>query len=313
MLIVSRKENQTVVFPSLGISVEIIKVAGQTVRVGIDAPNEIRILRGELVKDSDQRSLSESRSHKLLADEAKNGSLVGQVDCNSNEVECAVQENGVKFGVAEKSADGSLNHELRNRLNRANLALSLVQKQLSLGQVAAAEKSLALALETFAELEKNPAADVFRNQLPHSQAVNSQAASLAQAVSSTPAPTKANKPKRALLVEDNPNERELLASYLRASGYIVDTAEDGQAALEYLSQHKPDAVVMDMEMPRLSGGETVAEIRHDDHFNDVKLFIVSGLSQEKTKIPTGDRGVQRWFQKPLRPEDLVNELSASLN
>jgi DNA-binding response OmpR family regulator len=119
--------------------------------------------------------------------------------------------------------------------------------------------------------------------------------------------------KRALLVEDDPNERALLAAYLRASGYDVDTACDGQEALEYLAQQKPDAVVMDMEMPRLGGRAVVQKIRADDSLSDVKVFVVSGMEQLHMQIPTGDRGVERWFQKPLCPEELVNELVASLN
>ncbi len=48
MLVVSRKQNESIVFPGLGISVEIVRVAGKTVRVGIQAPDEVKILRGEL-------------------------------------------------------------------------------------------------------------------------------------------------------------------------------------------------------------------------------------------------------------------------
>ena len=262
MLVVSRKENQSVVFPNLGISVEIIKVSGKTVRVGVDAPSEVRILRGELQ--------SEGTSNKHTS--------VAAVDKRKEE------------------------HELRNRLNKANLALALVQKQLQKGNVADAEASLSAALAAFDQLDQSSANGEFTIDVPVPQAGENADVS-----------ANTTQPKRALLVEDNPNERALLASYLRASGYEVDTVEDGQAALEYLAKQKPDAVVMDMEMPRLHGSDTVREIRSDDHFDDVKLFIVSGLEQSSTKLPTGDRGIQNWFQKPLRPEELVNAMSRSLN
>ena len=80
--------------------------------------------------------------------------------------------------------------------------------------------------------------------------------------------------------------------------------------MDYLSSHKPDAVVMDMEMPRLNGRDTIEEIRRDEQFDDMKVFVVSGMEQKAMNVASGDRGVQRWFQKPLRPEDLVKELSA---
>ena len=50
MLVLSRKVNETVEFPELGITVEVVRVKGNTVRLGIKAPNSIRILRGELVE-----------------------------------------------------------------------------------------------------------------------------------------------------------------------------------------------------------------------------------------------------------------------
>ena len=109
------------------------------------------------------------------------------------------------------------------------------------------------------------------------------------------------------------NRSLLLAAYLQASGYDVDTAEDGLAALEYLSKNTPDAVVMDMEMPRLNGSQCVKRIRSDKRFDDMKLFVVSGMEQKAMKVAAGNLGVQRWFQKPLCPEDLVKELEASLN
>lgn len=272
MLVVSRKQNQSVVFPTLGIRVEILRMAGKTVRVGVEAPEEIQILRGELI-DTESSSSDDSMPGKSKADDASSS-------------ERAKQEQ----------------HDLRNRLNRANLAMKLLQKQLSMGQIDDAESSLSIALKTFDEMEQAVAAP---NQKTTGTASGLMSTGSTEATSSSP--------KRALLVEDDPNERALLAAYLKASGYEVDTAEDGQAALDYLSDQKPDAVVMDMEMPRLNGHDCVREIRNDYQFDDMKIFIVSGMEQRAAKVDSGDRGVQRWFQKPLNPEDLIDELSTSLN
>jgi carbon storage regulator CsrA len=257
MLVVSRKENQSIVFPALGISVNIVRAGGKTVRVGVDAPKDIRILRGELLDDTD---------HPLQRDRA--------------------------------SAESESQHQMRNRLNKANLAIKLIGKQLAAGQVDAAEETLSVAIAALHETDQEIAKDLLPSDtrsIPN-DGVDED-----------------SRPKRALIVEDDPNERALLASYLRACGYEVDTAEDGHAALEYLSEQKPDAVVMDMQMPRLDGCEALREIRANDSLDDVKLFVVSGMDQDQTQVPSGDRGVQRWFQKPLSPEDLVNELAASLN
>lgn len=248
MLVLSRKQNQSVVFPRLGVVVEITRVAGKTVSVGVTAPKDIQILRGELLD--------------------------------------------AETGVSESTQlpETLSQHDLRNRLNKANLALTLLRKQIAAGRIEDADVSLATALGVLSDLD-----------------LESQSTGAEEVTRATGA-----RRRRALLVEDDANERALLASYLRASGFDVDTAEDGVAALEYLAHQKPDAVVMDMQMPRLDGKQTVRRIRADYELDDVKLFIVSGKDRQAMNVPIGDRGVQRWFQKPLHPEDLVDELTASL-
>jgi response regulator RpfG family c-di-GMP phosphodiesterase len=67
---------------------------------------------------------------------------------------------------------------------------------------------------------------------------------------------------RALLIEDNVNERELLAGYLRSYGIETTTANDGQDALDYLSLHAlPDVVLLDMQMPRCNGRCFIKKVR----------------------------------------------------
>ena len=60
MLVLSRKENQRVVFPNLGVSVEILRLDGSRVRVGIELPDDVRILRGELVDEQELLEANES-------------------------------------------------------------------------------------------------------------------------------------------------------------------------------------------------------------------------------------------------------------
>lgn len=116
MLVLSRRANEAIRFPQLGISVSIVSVKGNRVQVGVEAPAEIQILRKELESSSESapvvRSLSSSQK---------------------------------QFDQAR--------HEFKNRLNRAILGLHLAQRQLAAGKSEAAEKSLATALERLAELE----------------------------------------------------------------------------------------------------------------------------------------------------------------
>lgn len=253
MLVLSRKQEERILFPNLGITVEILRVAGNNVRVGVDAPKTVRVLRGELADDE------------------------------------AIEE-GKRLASKER-------HHFRNRLNAASLAMHLLQKQLDAGNFSGAEQSLAKALETFTEL----------NELTAKQD--------AETGLNTKATEKSSKiTRRALVVEDNANERELLAGYLRLCGYEVDAVEDGVAAIDYLSDHKhPDVVLVDMQMPRKNGRDTIAEIRCNPNYKGIKVFAVSGMDRLEMGIPLGDTGVDGWFEKPLNPERFANSLKGEVS
>ncbi len=257
MLVLSRKLNQTVRFPNLGISIELVRVAGNTVRVGIDAPDGVLILRGELADDA----------------------------------------SDVCDGSAQAESQRNWRHDLRNKLNSANLALEVLQKLLDAGRMAEAEKTLKIAISALSALDQ----------------ISSRRFSEPK-VSEEPTTVPSVKRRRALIVEDCANERELLAGYLRLCGYIVDVVEDGEAAMKYLAEHqRPDVVLLDMNMPRLDGPHTIDAIRSNPAYSELKLFVVSGLDREAVKLSTGDRRIDRWFQKPLRPGLFAHALAEELD
>jgi carbon storage regulator CsrA len=244
MLVLSRKENQRILFPHLGITVEVLHVSGSSVQVGIDAPQDVRILREEV----------------------------------------AVRE-GVDV-KQEFEAQRRARHALRNRLNAATLALHVLQQQIDAGNFADAQFTLERTLDEFNTLDQIAAAD-----------------------SSRTAPAK----RRALLVEDNANERELLAGLLRMSGYEVEVAEDGIAALDSLSRYQPDVVLLDMQMPGMDGCETLSAIRHHPAYRNLKVFAVTGADRSAYEPNTSEQGFDRWFSKPLNPRRFVAELAQEMS
>jgi len=118
---------------------------------------------------------------------------------------------------------------------------------------------------------------------------------------------------RALVVEDDDNERELLAGCLRVSGFDVDTAADGLQAMVRLTERAPDVVLLDMRMPRFDGRKTISAIRSNPEYRDLKLFAVSGMRQEEMDVSLGPNGVDRWFTKPLNPKALIDALRDELH
>jgi CheY-like chemotaxis protein len=129
----------------------------------------------------------------------------------------------------------------------------------------------------------------------------------------SPPPKPARKTRKALLVEDEENERELLAGYLRLAGFAVDTAGDGCDALDRLrAGEQPDVVLLDMGLPRCDGATTAREIRRDPARAGLKIFAVSGHSPNEYGLDFGPGGIDRWFDKPLDTEMLLRELTQEL-
>ncbi len=88
---------------------------------------------------------------------------------------------------------------------------------------------------------------------------------------------------RILVVDDSVNTREIEKSILEAYGYLVDTAEDGQEALEKARETPFDLVVTDVEMPRMDGFTLTERLRADPRLRSVPVVIVTSLEQEQDK------------------------------
>lgn len=280
MLVLSRRANETIRFPQLGISVSIVSVKGSRVQVGIDAPPEIQVLRRELEVDS-MKSLKSyhPKSPKEPGDSAR-----------------------------PASESGKARHDAKNRLNTAMLGLHLAQKQLAAGQVESADKTLANALARLAELEctalVSPAATTQPNaaQVPVSE--NRQPAAQRRNVAASGNQTSID----VLLVEDDPNEQALLLGLLELEGYRVHVANNGIEALDCLKRVTPRFVLLDMMMPECDGRETFDRMRELPALENVPILAVSGASPDSVGLSIGNGGLDVWFPKPLNAPRLVRHL-----
>ena len=253
MLVLSRRIHEKVILPTVPATIQVVAVKPGVVRLGIEAPPAVPVLREEVRN----RSAEWAQEPSAPAAPAKQGFSMNQV--------------------------------LRNRLNIAAGGLELLHRQLHSGALRDAEVTLEKVQDELALLRQRIAREA-------------------------DAQTQAARACRALLVEDDQNERELLASFLRMAGIAVDTASDGCDALAYLHDRgRPDVVLLDMGLPRCDGPTAVRQIRQNPALAGLKIFAVTGHSPDEYNLARGPAGIDRWFQKPLDPSALVRDLNRDLN
>ncbi|MCL1842060.1 MAG: response regulator transcription factor [Propionibacteriaceae bacterium] len=111
-----------------------------------------------------------------------------------------------------------------------------------------------------------------------------------------------------LVVDDDQAVRDSLARSLQYNGYEIITAEDGLAALAKLSSVRPDAVIMDVMMPRLDGLETTRMLRQNG--NDVPIMILTARDAVDDRVDGLDAGADDYMVKPFALDELLARLRA---
>jgi len=254
MLVLSRRPDEKIVFPSIQATVQVVTVKPGVVRLGIEAPDTVPVFRQEVLDrlDPAERAAFEAAGH--------------------------VPEALVR----------DLRHTLNNRLNAATIGVALLKRQLQLGRTADMASTLDRLGSDLGGLKQR----------------------LEEAIEAVRPSEALPARKKALLVEDDLNEAELLAGFLRLAGNMeVVTAGDGADALDYLrSQGRPDFVLLDMMLPRCDGPTTVRTIRGTPDLADLTIYGLTGAATEQFGLSEGPQGINRWFRKPLNPESLLRAL-----
>jgi two-component system, OmpR family, response regulator MprA len=112
------------------------------------------------------------------------------------------------------------------------------------------------------------------------------------------------------VVDDDRAVRESLRRSLEFNGYAVTLAEDGAAALAGIGAQRPDAVVMDVMMPRLDGIETTRALRGAG--NDVPILVLTARDAVGDRVEGLDAGADDYLTKPFALEELLARLRALL-
>ena len=119
-------------------------------------------------------------------------------------------------------------------------------------------------------------------------------------------------PVRLLVVDDAWAVRMTMKQLLEDAGYRVDTAHNGNAALDSLRQSPADLVITDLEMPDLNGLELARRMRSFPAWTDIPLIMVTSRSADKHRQAALDAGVQLYLTKPYRDPDLLTHVRTML-
>lgn len=115
--------------------------------------------------------------------------------------------------------------------------------------------------------------------------------------------------QRVLLVEDEKAIREAVQAYLEREGYWVTAAGDGQAALDAAAKKPFDLVVLDLNLPKVSGEEVCRRLREA---SDVPIIMLTAKGLEEERVAGLESGADDYLVKPFSPRELVARVRALL-
>ena len=116
--------------------------------------------------------------------------------------------------------------------------------------------------------------------------------------------------KKVLIVDDEPDILEIVSYNLTKEGYDIQTAKNGIEALEKVSSFKPNLVLLDIMMPKMTGVEVCQILRTKPELNDMLIIFLTALSDEASQIKGLETGADDYVSKPISPKVLVSRVNA---
>jgi diguanylate cyclase (GGDEF)-like protein len=119
-------------------------------------------------------------------------------------------------------------------------------------------------------------------------------------------------PIRVLVVDDEPDIRDVLRITLEAEKYEVIEAENGEEAIKIIAQKTPDLVLVDYKMPKMDGREVCRRIKKDILLRHLPVIMVTGKGEITDKVDGIDAGADDYIVKPFEPEELLAHIKMIL-
>ncbi len=231
MLVLTRRKNQEILFPNLGVTIKVVDIKGKILRLGIDAPKEIRIARGELKPFSHEQFPNHSSYQQTVS------TLSKPKGSRQNEL----SKIDLPLPIIDEIEPARID-SLVHQLDAANLAIHLAQNQLQQGRTNYAEASLQHAIDCLQAIEV---------------AMGLVSLGELNSVHETVSDYKVREQPRAIILEGESSDRHKVARHLQAKG--IQVVEQQQTTLHAIMRmhHQPRHSLVMMLQPKDSKRQSI--------------------------------------------------------
>ena len=118
--------------------------------------------------------------------------------------------------------------------------------------------------------------------------------------------------QKILIVEDNPQHMRLIEMVLRAKGYTLLKATDGEEALDTAIRERPDLIIMDIQLPKLNGLEVTMKLRETPALSHIPIIAVTAYAMTGDKERFIDGGCDAYLSKPINTRELPGVIAQML-
>lgn len=118
---------------------------------------------------------------------------------------------------------------------------------------------------------------------------------------------------RILIAEDERDIRELIAFTLEFGGFQVIAVTNGQEAVELARQHRPDLIILDVRMPKMTGYEACRILKSQEETRAIPVVFLSAKGQEAEIRQGMEAGADAYILKPFAPDELIQQVRAILD
>ena len=115
-------------------------------------------------------------------------------------------------------------------------------------------------------------------------------------------------PKKVLIVEDNELNMKLFNDLLEAKGYNILQTKNGMEALQLARDHKPDLILMDIQLPEVSGLEITKWIKEDESIADIPVIAVTAFAMKGDEQRIRQGGCEAYISKPISVVNFVKTI-----